>query len=215
MKKLLAVILSVGMLLSLCACGGDKNNEQTNGEVKTESKAETEAENKTETKKITKEEYEKMTADDLLKGIKDKKNVTPEEYAAVVETLEFVTIKDNFELEKNITDEALKTIKNEAEKFPKVSAWVKLLWNSEVPQVKGRALINASPAYSDFPELLTEAEESLKTEQDPYIIYCTLKGLPSVSFDKEEIITYVQNLVNHENTRLSQYANYLLETVIK
>lgn len=206
MKRLLAIILSVGMLFSLCACGGDKNNEQTDGEVKTESKA--------ETSKITKEEYEKMTADDLLKDIKDIKNVTPEEYAAVVETLEFVNIKDNFELEKNITDEALGIIKNEAEKFPTVSEWVKILWNSEVPQVKGRALINASPAYSD-PALLTEAKESLKTEENPYIIYCTLKGLPSASFKEEEIITYVQGLVNHENARLSQYANYLLETVIK
>lgn len=195
MKKLLAVILSVGMLFSLCACGGNTKNIQNS--------------------EITKEEYEKMTANDLLKGIKDKKNVTPEEYAAVVETLEFVTIKDNFELETNITDEALKTIKNDAETFPRVSEWVKILWDSEAPQVKGRALINASPAYSDFPELLTEAKESLKTEQDPYIIYCTLKGLPSVSFEEEEIITYVQNLVNHENARLSQYANYLLETVIE
>lgn len=207
MKKILAVILSIGMLFSLAACGNDNNNEQTDGDIKTESKA--------ETGKITKEKYASMTADDLLKNINDIKNVTPEEYAAVVETLEFVNIKDNFELEKNITDDALKTIKNEAEKFPSVSAWVKILWDSEVPQVKGRALINASPAYSDFPELLTEAEENLKTEQDPYIIYCTLKGLPSVSFEKEEIITYVQSLVNHENARLSQYANYLLETVIK
>lgn len=211
MKKLLAGVLSIGMLFALCACGGDKNNERDLNENDVQNEAEAEV----EVKKITKEEYENMTADDLLKGIKDKKNVTPEEYAAVVETLEFVNIKDNFELEKNITDEALQTIKYDAETFPRVSAWVKLLWDSEVPQVKGRALINASPAYSDFPELLTEAEESLKTEQDPYIIYCTLKGLPSVSFDKEEIITYVQNLINHENARLSQYASYLLETVIK
>lgn len=95
MKKILAVILSVGMLFSLCACGGSTKNIQNS--------------------EITKEEYEQMTANDLLKGIKDKKNVTPEEYAAIVETLEFVNIKDNFELEKNITDDALKTIKNDAE----------------------------------------------------------------------------------------------------
>lgn len=86
---------------------------------------------------------------------------------------------------------------------------------SDAPQVKGRALKNAVPAYSSNPELLEKSIESLKTEEDPYIIYCTLDGLPSTTFENEEIITYVQGLVNHENARLSKYASYLLETVIK
>lgn len=208
MKKILAIMLSIGMLFSLASCG-DKNTAADGGENKTESKAEAAS------KKITKEEYEKMTAEDLLKNIKDIKNVTPEEYAAVVETLEFVSIKEDFELEKNITDEALKIIKREAETSPAVSKWVQILLKSDAPQVKGRALINASPAYSANPELLTEIKESLKTEENPYIIYCILKGLPSKTFEEEEIITYVKGLTSHENARLVKYASYLLETVIK
>lgn len=96
-----------------------------------------------------------------------------------------------------------------------VSTWVKILLESDAPQVKGRALKNAGPAYSSDPDLLVKAKESLKTEEDPYIIYCTLDGLPSTTFEEEKIIAYVQGLVNHENARLSKYANYLPETVIK
>ena len=56
MKKLLALILAIGMIFSLAACGGDKTD--TDGEVKQESKE---------------LDYANISEDDLIKKyIKDK-----------------------------------------------------------------------------------------------------------------------------------------------
>lgn len=205
MRKILAVILSFGLIFSLSACGGNTPSDKSVAENTAE----------TSLKNITKEEYEKMTAEDLLKNIKDIKNVTAEEYAEVCETLKFVNIKADFELEKNITDEAIKIIRDSTERAPLVSDWVHILWKNDAPQVKGRALRNASVVYGTDPEFLAEVEENLKTEDDSYIIYWTLRTLPSTSFKKDEIVARINELTNHENETLSKYAKKLIENDIK
>ena len=59
MKKIVAFILTLVMIFSLAACGGDKQ-----GTGKTSKKL----------------DYANMTADDLLKDIKDQQNVTLDEF---------------------------------------------------------------------------------------------------------------------------------------
>ena len=70
MKKLLALILAIGMIFSLAACGGDKTD--TDGEVKQESKE---------------LDYANISEDDLIKKyIKDTQNITAEEFINLVST---------------------------------------------------------------------------------------------------------------------------------
>ena len=89
MKKIVAFILTLGMIFSLVACGGD-GGQTANG------------------KKL---DYANMTADDLLKDIKDQQNVTLDEFVALVSTYSYVTITDDLELEENITTEAIKNLR--------------------------------------------------------------------------------------------------------
>lgn len=206
MKKLVAVILSVGMLFSLAACGGG-NNEPTSTDNQTEVQTEAEA---TPTE-ITKEAYASMTAEDLLKDIKDPKNVTAEEYMAVLETLKFVNITDSLKLEKNITDDALKIIKNNAEKVPALTSWVPILVKHEAPQVRARAYANAYPVYGSRPEFLAEVKELLKTETEPFVIYCALNGLSTRVKTDDDIKAYAEEMTQHENTTLAEYAKALLK----
>lgn len=200
MKKILAVILSIGMLFSITACGGNKNTDKAAVESNTESESEVSLKN------ITKEEYEQMTADDLLKTIKDPENVTLDEYVAIVETLKFVDITENLELKKNITEEALKKMKSN----PKVSEYVPILIKNEAPQVRGRAHANAYPVYSSNPEFLAEVKEMLKTEKDPYVLYYALYTLSTRVATDPEIGEFVQEMTNNENEKVRQYAIKLI-----
>ena len=98
MKKIVAFILTLVMIFSLAACGGDKKETET-------------------VKESQKLDYANMTADDLLKDIKDQKNVTLDEFAALVSTYSYVTITDDLELEENITTEAIEKLKENGAKL--------------------------------------------------------------------------------------------------
>lgn len=211
MKKLLAIILSIGMLFSVSACGGDKNGDQTDGKAKTESKS--------EAKKITKEEYEKMTADDLFNAIvKSSDSVTLDEYVAITETLQYSEITDSLDIKKNITNELLKKISKEydSEHRPNPKDWVPVLIKHEAPQVRGKAFGNAHYLYNESPEFLAAAKEVMKAETEPYVIYHIIRQLPaSLVASDPEIAAYVQEMTNHENTLVQKIATSILEDAAK
>ena len=78
MKKLLALILTIGMIFTLASCGGDKtgsSGQQAGG-----------------AKKI---DYANMTEDDLIKEfIKDEKNITLDEFVNLASTYSYTTINN-------------------------------------------------------------------------------------------------------------------------
>lgn len=110
MKKLLALILTIGMVFSLAACGGDKT-----GKDEADQKMKEETETKEETKEDTKEETEKldyanMTEDDLIKEfINDENNITLDEFLKLVSTYSYATINDNLSLTKTLPTRLLKS----------------------------------------------------------------------------------------------------------
>lgn len=209
MKKILTVVLCIGMLLSLGACGNGGNNEQTSGDVKTESKE--------NIKKISKEKYEKMTADDLFNAVvKSPDSVTLEEYIAITETLQYSEITESLNLKKNITDELLKKISKEydSEHRPNPKDWVPVLINHEAPQVRGKAFGNAHYLYIENPEFLAAAKEVMKTETEPYVIYHIIRQLPvSIVANDPEIAEFVQKMANHENSYIKKTAESTLKNV--
>lgn len=194
MKKILAVILSVGMLLSLCACGGNAA--------------------------ISKKKYESMTADDLFNAVvKSPDIVTVDEYIAIVETYSYADIAASvMELEKNITDEVLQKITSEyaTGKRPATTEWVPTLITHKSPQVRGKAFGSAYAVYKDSPEFVTAAKEVMKKEKEPHVIFFMLQGLPtSIVAQDSEIAAFVQEMTNHENERIRKIATMKLEDVAK
>ena len=121
MKKLLALILTIGMIFTLAACGGDKNGsggQQAGGSEKID--------------------YANMTEDDLIKKfIKDEKNITLDEFINLASTYSYATINDKLELDENITDKAIKKLKDNKATLP---AAKEILKTEKEPYVIKRAV---------------------------------------------------------------------------
>lgn len=179
MKKFLAFILAIGMVFSLAACGN---------------------------KEVTQTSYEKMTAEDLLKNIKDQQNVTLEEFTELVSTFAYVTITDDLELEENITSEAIKTLRDNGAKLPSPSEYVEPLLKSEAPQVRGYAISNVGSLLGVSDSHIAAAKELLKTEKDPYVIRCALDALANEGGKDADIGAFLLNSAKSENSKVRKHA---------
>lgn len=185
MKKFLTFILVIGMVFSLAACGGDKK------------------ENGTTSKKL---DYANMTADDLLKDIKDQQNVTLDEFVALVSTYSYVTITDDLELEDNITTEAIKKLKENGAQLPSPSEYVEPLLKSEAPQVRGYAISNVGSLLGVSDSHIAAAKEMLKNEKDPYVICRVVRALANEGGKDADIGAFLLNAAKSENSKVRRGA---------
>lgn len=179
MKKILAFILVIGMVFSLAACGD---------------------------KEVTQTSYEKMTAKDLLKNIKDQQNVTLEEFTELVSTFAYVGITDEMELEENITSEAIKTLRDNGAKLPSPEEYVEPLLKSEAPQVRGYAISNVGSLLGVSDNHIAAAKELLKTEKDPYVICCAVRALANEGGKNADIGAFLLNAAKNENSKVRKQA---------
>ena len=132
MKKLFALILAIGMVFSLAACGRDKtgndeeNNKETNQEINQETNKETNQEANPDADPAPKKlDYANMTEDDLIKEfIKDETEVSLDEFVNLVSTYSYATINDKLELDENITDKAIRKLKDNKAKLPAAADFV-------------------------------------------------------------------------------------------
>ena len=187
MKKIVAFILTLVMIFSLAACGGDKKETET-------------------VKESQKLDYANMTADDLLKDIKDQKNVTLDEFAALVSTYSYVTITDDLELEENITTEAIEKLKENGAKLPSPEEDVEPLLKSEAPQVRGYAISNVGSLLGVSDSHIAAAKELLKTEKDPYVICCAVRALANEGGKDADIGAFLLNAAKNENSKVRKQA---------
>lgn len=187
MKKIVAFILTLVMIFSLAACGGDKKETET-------------------VKESQKLDYANMTADDLLKDIKDQKNVTLDEFAALVSTYSYVTITDDLELEENITTEAIEKLKENGAKLPSPEEYVEPLLKSEAPQVRGYAISNVGSLLGVSDSHIAAAKELLKTEKDPYVICCAVRALANEGGKDVDIGAFLLNAAKNENSKVRKQA---------
>lgn len=187
MKKIVAFILTLGMIFSLAACGGNKKGTET-------------------VKGSKKLDYANMTADDLLKDIKDQQNVTLDEFVALVSTYSYVTITDDLELEENITTEAIKKLKENGAKLPSPEEYVEPLLKSEAPQVRGYAISNVGSLLGVSDGHIAAAKELLKTEKDPYVICCAVRALANEGGKDADIGAFLLNSAKNENSKVRREA---------
>lgn len=194
MKKLLALILTIGMVFSLAACGG-KN---------TEKETEKETETKQETKKI---DYANMTEDDLIKEfIKDEQNITLDEFVDLASTYSYATINNKLELDENITDKAIKKLKENKAKLPAAKEFVEPLLKSDALQVRGYAFSNIATFFGASDSHKASAKEILKTEKEPYVIKCAVRALGNEGGKDAEIGKFLLDAAKNENAVVRRQA---------
>ena len=190
MKKILAFILAVGMVFSLAACGGENTGKET--------------ETKQETKKI---DYANMTEDDLIKEfIKDEQNITLDEFIDLASTYSYATINNKLELDENITDKAIKKLKENKAKLPAAKEFVEPLLKSDAPQVRGYAFSNIATFFGASDSHKAAAKEILKTEKEPYVIKCAVKALGNEGGKDAEIGKFLLDAAKNENAVVRRQA---------
>lgn len=190
MKKILAFILAVGMVFSLAACGGENTGKET--------------ETKQETKKI---DYANMTEDDLIKEfIKDEQNITLDEFIDLASTYSYATINNKLELDENITDKAIKKLKENKAKLPAAKEFVEPLLKSDAPQVRGYAFSNIATFFGASDSHKASAKEILKTEKEPYVIKCAVKALGNEGGKDAEIGKFLLDAAKNENSAVRRQA---------
>ena len=194
MKKLLAMILTIGMIFTLASCGGDKTGKETKKETET----------KQETKKL---DYKNMTEDDLIKEfIKDEQNITLDEFIDLVSTYSYATINDKLELDENITDKAIKKLKENKAKLPAAKEFVEPLLKSDAPQVRGYAFSNIATFFGASNSHKAAAKEILKTEKEPYVIKCAVRALGNEGGKDAEIGKFLLDAAKNENAVVRRQA---------
>ena len=190
MKKILAFILAVGMVFSLAACGGENTGKET--------------ETKQKTKKI---DYANMTEDDLIKEfIKDEQNITLDEFVNLASTYSYATINNKLELDENITDKAIKKLKDNNATLPAAKEFVEPLLKSDSPQVRGYAFSNIATFFGASDSHKASAKEILKTEKEPYVIKCAVKALGNEGGKDAEIGKFLLSAAKNENAVVRRQA---------
>lgn len=194
MKKLLALILTIGMVFSLAACGGENTGKETEKGTET----------KQETKKI---DYANMTEDDLIKEfIKDEQNITLDEFVDLASTYSYATINNKLELDENITDKAIKKLKENKAKLPAAKEFVEPLLKSDAPQVRGYAFSNIATFFGASDSHKASAKEILKTEKEPYVIKCAVRALGNEGGKDAEIGKFLLDAAKNENAVVRRQA---------
>lgn len=190
MKKLLALILTIGMIFTLAACGGDKKGsggQQAGGSEKID--------------------YANMTEDDLIKKfIKDEKNITLDEFINLASTYSYTTINDKLELDENITDKAIKKLKDNKATLPAAKEFVEPLLKSDSPQVKGYAFSNIATFFGASDSHKAAAKKILKTEKEPYVIKRAVKALGNEGGRDAEIGKFLLDAAKNENAVVRRQA---------
>ena len=184
------MILTIGMIFTLASCGGDKteNGGQQAGGAK-------------------KIDYANMTEDDLIKEfIKDEKNITLDEFIDLVSTYSYATINNKLELDENITDKAIKKLKDNKATLPAAKEIVEPLLKSDSPQVRGYAFSNIATFFGASDSHKAAAKEILKNEKDPYVIKCAVRALGNEGGKDAEIGKFLLSAAKNENAVVRRQA---------
>ena len=184
MKKILSIFLVITLLFSgifiLTGCENKKEDDNSNIPESID--------------------YANMTQEDLLSHIKDRENVTVDEYVWLISTYSYVNIKDDLTLEKNITDEAIKAIASNAK--PSQEKYIEKIIKSESPQVRGYALTLMPSLIGVSSKNLELAKELIKNETNDYVLYQATKALSNEAKSGKEIADFLIKMAEHQNAKI-------------
>ena len=194
MKKLSFAVLATMMLFSFTGCKKDeapaKADDQTAAEAaKPEAKA----------KAI---DCATVSVDSLKGSIKDKTNVTVDEYASILESLRCCKISEkNFSLDKKacVTEDALKALKADKAKLPALDQVAPILAKSDSALVRARAYASFAGLFGASDKDLSIAKEAMKNEKDAYALKELTAGLMNEGNKDADVAKFLLDMAKHEN----------------
>ena len=199
MRKEQILILISSLLISLffIACGNksDQPVEDNNLEDKAEEVVMEETEKVEDSVDL---DYENMTAEDLLKDIKDIQDITVDEFLTLIESYKYVKMDEYFVREENITDEAFKILKEKEAIYPDTSEIIEKGLQSPVAVVRAEVLNHMVSVLGINDENVEKVLGITKTEEDPYVLY-KLTNVTGHRMKKPEIADFIFKMSNHEN----------------
>lgn len=187
MKKSILIIVAIVLILAIgfFAVKGLSKNKKENSELNAES-------------------YKSMSAEDLLSHIANKESVTPEEYIWLVSTYQFVEIKDDLTLDKNITDEAIKSLDSKAK--PSLDTYIGELLESESAQVRGYGISLITSLTGVSSKNLELAKNLIKNEKSPYVLCKATRALSNEAKSNKEIADFLLKMAENENANIRKEA---------
>lgn len=196
--------LAVGVFfLSMTACSEKKTEESTveESEKRTEKgeKETTEA----EAEGAEELDYENMTAEDLLKDLLDKTELSDENFVWLTSTYRYVPITEELQLEENITSEAFSLLREKEIRYTCSEDSMKQLLASEYPQVRAEAYewMESLLGLTDTNRAL--AKEAIGTEKDPYVLRAMIRTLGNEGSDPE-IGPFLISMSKHTHPRVRE-----------
>ncbi len=208
MKKKLIVISALVVVVSLLitACGA--KSEQTAGDNK--ATAPVEESKKEEVKEVDQPvvlDYENMTAEDLIKDLKDPENITIDEFLALMETYKYVEMNDQFERDTNITSDAFRLLKDQGVNYPDTTQLLEKGCQSPEAVVRGGVLKSMVTLFGINDDHVKIALDLAETEEDPYVLY-TLTDVLGNELKTPGVADFVFKMSNHENPVIRRQAVY-------
>lgn len=204
MKKIISLLLVLTFAVSVASCSGSNPSSKTEVSSSTVSSAST-----VSSGSISKDEYDKMTADDLIGKIKDSKNITEDDMIMLGSTYAYVNINDDLTLAQNITDDAFSKLYESDASFPNSDNVIEKLIKSDSPQVRGYALSLMSSLFGVDSDSMKLAKELIAKETEPYVLLKATNALANEGSDSE-IGAFLIKMASYDNPVIRTNAVYAL-----
>ncbi len=190
-----SLVLCMSLVLSFASCG--KKNEE-----------------KEPVPDVSSDEYSKLTPEDIIeKYIKDKNNISLEDYTALLSTLAYVPINnDTLELEDNNTARALNLLGNGNAVFPEPEKVVEALIHDKSPQVRGFAVTLAGSLLESDEENLSLLKDVIKNEKEPYVLKCATDTFAFGGAEDPDIGKFLVRMTKNDNKAVRLSAVYTLSS---
>ncbi len=201
--RLLALLLTLVIVFGFAGCGKKGAPEESTTTAASSEEIKVEG--------LTKEEYDAMTADDLLARIKDTSAVTADEYYWLLSTYAYVDIVDDPEesyyyLADSITKEALDKLETDA--IPGSADYIDRLLDSPYPQVRGYGASLFGGLFGASGSDIERAKKLLETEEDHYVLYKLMDSLSNELATDPAVKDFAFRMAKAEDPKLRATAAY-------
>lgn len=214
-KKLIFISASVIVISLLFTACGAKNKQTVEDNTTKDYVEETKVVKETkkeETDKVEKPivlDYENMTAEDLIKDIKDPKNITIDEFLALMETYKYVEMNDMFERDTNITSDAFRILKDQGVNYPDITELLEKGRQSPEAVVRGGVLKYMLSLFGVNDDHVKIALDLAETEEDPYVLY-TLTDVLGNELKNPGVADFIFKMSKNENPVIRRQAVYAI-----
>ena len=148
--------------------------------------------------------YVEMNVEDILGLVRDRENVTGEEYAKIIDTFRNVKINDDLTLSENITEKAIEQLGSRAK--PKLDSYIEILLNSDSEQVRGYGISLITSLTGVSEKNMALAKKLIANEKSEFVLYQATKALSNEIKNSPEVKDFIFRMAKHDNPIIRQAA---------